>query len=93
MARPFIYSKLGDRVDINTKSYQLCTTPTMYAVVSNGEWIVETKRHDYGGSEIKYIKPLYPTLKQAQRQRDKYIERYGQPCEVVQIQIGDTQDG
>ena len=94
MARPYIYSKLGDKVDINSKSYQLCTTATVYGIVSlDDEWIIETKRHDYGGSEIKYIKPFYPTLRQAQRQRDKYIERYGQPCKVVELNIGDTHDG
>ena len=92
MARPNVYKRFDQPLTVNSTNHQLATTPEMWGLVYEGEWVIELKRPTFPTTPkdavIKYTKCFYPNRKTAEKQRDKYFSKYGMNCQVLKINGG-----
>ena len=96
MARLNVYKRIDQPRERGTTYHQLATTPSMWGLQYEGEWVIETKRPVYPNKPkddiIKYVRCFYSNRKTAEKIRDKYLLKYGMDCQVIKLN-GGSQDG
>lgn len=64
----------------------LCSTPRLYGLVHNGEWLVQTRLSAYGKKRIRrYYRHIYCTLGQAKSAAQKIVDRYNITADIKEI--------
>jgi len=88
MSRPEVYKRVSE--SYTQQDRYLASTPCLYGLVYEGEWLLQIKVIAYNGQSLrKYFRHIYSTKGQARAQARKIKDEYMIEPDIVEINTDD----